>query len=175
MEDTGVPRENVLYVLVANHRYILCCIEYTSPWAWFDLTTFRHYWSTICFQFKFQWYPSYNQKRFCLFEVLTLMFHCLFTSILPIYQTEMVRIQRQTVHTDAFGQFPVGHPDKQHINEQQVDLLGGRCPGRFKAWSTPVRISLIFLAHPYVNHLDFHQHICRRSILCSLIINKIYW
>ena len=114
------------------------------------------------------------KKRFCLFEVLTLMFHCLFTSILPIYQTEMVRIQRQTVHTDAFGQFPVGHPDKQHINEQQVDLLGGRCPGRFKAWSTPVRISLIFLAHPYVNHLDFHQHICRRSILCSLIINKTY-
>ena len=79
-------RENVLHVLVANHRYILCCIEYTSPWTWFDLTTFRHYWSTICFQFKFQWYPSYNKKRFCLFEVLTLMFHCLFTSILPIYQ-----------------------------------------------------------------------------------------
>ena len=76
MEDTGVPRENVLHVLVANHRYILCCIEYTSPWTWFDLTTFRHYWSTICFQFKFQWYPSYNKKRFCLFEVLTLMFHC---------------------------------------------------------------------------------------------------
>jgi hypothetical protein len=75
-----------LHVLVANHRYILCCIEYTSPWTWFDLTTFRHYWSTICFQFKFQWYPSYNKKRFCLFEVLTLMFHCLFTSILPIYQ-----------------------------------------------------------------------------------------
>jgi hypothetical protein len=44
---------------------------------------------------------------------------------LLIYQTEMVRIQRQTVHTDALGQCPVYRSDKQHIDEQQVDLLGG--------------------------------------------------
>jgi hypothetical protein len=59
--------------------------------------------------------------------------------------------EKKIAERDAFGQCPVGHSDKQHIDEQQVDLLGGRCPGRFKAWSVPVRISLIFLAHPYVN------------------------
>jgi hypothetical protein len=74
------------------------------------------------------------------------------------------------VNTDAFGQCPVGHSDKQHIDEQQVDLLGGRCPDRFKAWSVPGRISLIFLAHPYVI-------VCRNrsSAFSSAYMSSVYF